>query len=52
LTETNATAFDAYTLDVNAYKFIDGSIDIVGHDVLLPILEDAKKKGAAAVVVH
>jgi len=31
-------------LGEGAYEFINGNINILGHDGLLPILEDAKKK--------
>ena len=45
LTETDMAAFDSvFSLGEGAYEFINGNINILGHDGLLPILEDAKKK--------
>ena len=44
LTETDASAFDAMTIEEGAYEFIGGSINIRGHDGLLPLLEEVKRK--------
>jgi len=45
LTPSDMAAFDsAFTLGEGAYEFINGSINIQGHDGLLPILEEVKKK--------
>ena len=39
------SAFDAvFTVGDGAYEFIGDSLNLVGHDGLLPILEDLKKK--------
>jgi hypothetical protein len=44
LTETDMSAFDTFILDVGAYEFIDGNINMLGHDNILSILEEIKKK--------
>ena len=44
LTPTDMGAFDEFILEEGAYEFIDGTIGIRGHDGLLPILEEVKKK--------
>ena len=51
LTETDTAAFDSvFTLGEGAYQFMEGNINIVGHDGLLPILEDVKKKKKPATL--
>ncbi|MFH0876881.1 MAG: MBG domain-containing protein [Candidatus Omnitrophota bacterium] len=45
LTPTDTVAFDALALDVNAYRFIEGNINIVGFDNIPPMLEAIKKRG-------
>ncbi|MFA5362932.1 MAG: hypothetical protein WC335_06810, partial [Candidatus Omnitrophota bacterium] len=44
LTVSDYSAFDSFILEEGAYEFIDNSINLKGHDNLLPILENAKKK--------
>ncbi len=44
LTSSDTSAFDNFILEEEAYEFIDDNINLKGHDELLPILEDAKKK--------
>ncbi|MGE5279315.1 MAG: MBG domain-containing protein, partial [Deltaproteobacteria bacterium] len=44
LVEANMSAYDAFTLEEGAYRFIDQNINIVGHEGLLPILEETRKK--------
>jgi filamentous hemagglutinin family protein len=45
LTPTDISAFDSqYNIEEGAYDFMDGSINMKGHEGLLPILEDVKKK--------
>ena len=45
LTEMDETAFDAAMgIGDDAYQFIDGSLNLVGHEGLLPIFDDIKKK--------
>jgi hypothetical protein len=44
LASSDYSAFDNFILEEEAYEFIEDSINIKGHDELLPILEDAKKK--------
>jgi hypothetical protein len=45
ITAIDMSPFDnAFTLEIDAYNFIDGTINIQGHDSLLPILEELKKK--------
>ncbi|MFH1442209.1 MAG: hypothetical protein ABIH18_09260, partial [Candidatus Omnitrophota bacterium] len=45
LTPTDMRAFDSvFVIEEGAYQFIDGNLDIFGHDGLLPMLEDLKKK--------
>jgi len=44
LTSTDITAFDSqYNVEDGAYDFINGSINMNGHDGLLPMLEGIKK---------
>ena len=38
------SAFDEFELHEGDYSFLDGAINIIGHDGLLPILEKIKKK--------
>jgi hypothetical protein len=44
LTEYDMAAFDQFILEEGAYEFINGQINILGHDGLLPILEEIKKR--------
>jgi hypothetical protein len=45
LTPTDTAAFDSmFTLGEDAYNFMGGGISITGHDGLLPVLDDIKKK--------
>ena len=44
LTESDSSAFAALEVSSDAYEFINGTLNLIGHDGLLPILEDAKKK--------
>ncbi|MFA5145724.1 MAG: hypothetical protein WC723_07015, partial [Candidatus Omnitrophota bacterium] len=45
LTPLDTAAFDSvFNLGEDAYKFLDGGLNITGHDGLLPILEGIKKK--------
>ena len=44
LTPTDMGAFDEFILEEGAYEFINGRINILGHDALLPVLEEIKKK--------
>jgi hypothetical protein len=44
LTESDWSAFDELDLGDDAYQFMDGGIGILGHDGLLSILEELKKK--------
>jgi hypothetical protein len=44
LTPSDESAFEQFNLGEDAYQFIDGELNIVGHDGLLPMLEDIKKK--------
>ncbi len=43
LTPYDMSAFDAMILDANAYQFVNGSINLVGHAGLLSLFEDIKK---------
>jgi hypothetical protein len=44
LTPLDMSVFDEFILEEGAYEFIEGAINILGHEGLLPILEDIKKK--------
>jgi len=44
LTEYDMAAFDQFNLGEDAYEFINGQVNILGHDGLLPILEEIKKR--------
>ena len=45
LVELDTQAFDSeFNLEEGAYEFIDGVLNIHGHDHILPILEEVKKK--------
>ncbi|MCX5692197.1 MAG: filamentous hemagglutinin N-terminal domain-containing protein [Candidatus Omnitrophica bacterium] len=44
LTETDMSAFDEFILEDGAYQFMEGGIGILGHDGLLPLLEEIKKR--------
>jgi filamentous hemagglutinin family protein len=44
LTEADWSAFDAFILEEGAYEFIEGALDIIGHEGLLPLLEYIKSK--------
>jgi len=44
LTESDMSAFDSLSIGEDAYNFIDDSLNFKGHEGLLPILEDIKKK--------
>jgi hypothetical protein len=44
LTPYDMTAYDQFILEEGAYEFIERTINIRGHDGLLPILEEIKKK--------
>lgn len=42
LTPVDTAAFDALAVDENAYQFINGSLNLVGHEGLLPMLDEVK----------
>jgi hypothetical protein len=44
LTETDMSAFGEFDMEEGAYEFIGGGINIRGHEGLLPLLEEIKKK--------
>ena len=44
LVESGMSGFEDFVLELGAYQFIDGALNINGHDGLLPILEQIKKK--------
>lgn len=51
LTPTDITAFDSqYNIEDGAYDFMSGSINMKGHDGLLPMLEGIKKKRKPRIV--
>jgi hypothetical protein len=44
LTPSDMSAFEQFIVEEGAYNFIDGQIGISGHDGLMPIFEEIKKK--------
>jgi len=44
LTESTMGAFDALFVGADAYEFINGSLNLVGHEGLMPFFEDIEKK--------
>ncbi|MCX5701740.1 MAG: MBG domain-containing protein, partial [Candidatus Omnitrophica bacterium] len=44
LTPSDMAAFDALIISDDAYTFIDGALNLIGHDGLLPLLDEIIKK--------
>ena len=44
LTPYDMAAFDAMILDANAYRFMNGSLNLVGHAGLMSMFEELKKR--------